>query len=160
MGVANRLTQLLRDQCGMVGKPVPGDYWWEDRIMIPRDIVAYVPGDPDWEPLPLGTVIDLLSASLERIDLQLLAMIQDARKQLAAVSRVPENRVFMTEFSASGQFTRGFTTLPTVLDPSPALLLSAKPSTIRWASKACSRSIPGSGIGSVMRPGWMSSSFF
>jgi dienelactone hydrolase len=39
--------------------PVPGDYWWGDRIMIPRDLVAHVPGDPDWSSLPYSTVIDV-----------------------------------------------------------------------------------------------------
>ncbi len=39
--------------------PAPGDYWWGDRIMIPRDIVAHVPGDPDWSDLPYGTTINV-----------------------------------------------------------------------------------------------------
>jgi hypothetical protein len=52
---------------------------------------------------------EALSTSLERIDLQLLAMIQDARQQLAARGLQLENKVFMNGFSASGQFTSGFT---------------------------------------------------
>ncbi|MFZ7110717.1 MAG: Ig-like domain-containing protein [Desulfatiglandales bacterium] len=39
--------------------PVPGDFFWGDRIIIPRDIVAHVDGDPDWQDLPYGTVIDV-----------------------------------------------------------------------------------------------------
>jgi hypothetical protein len=51
---------------------------------------------------------DLLSKSLERIDLQLLAMIDDARGRLNERSLHLEDKFFMTGFSASGQFTNGF----------------------------------------------------
>jgi hypothetical protein len=40
--------------------PVPGDYFLENRVMIPRDVVAHIPGDPDWSDLPLGTTITIV----------------------------------------------------------------------------------------------------
>jgi len=46
---------------------------------------------------------------LERIDLQLLAMIQDANKRLKEKGHKPGKRVLMTGFSASGTFTNRFT---------------------------------------------------
>jgi hypothetical protein len=48
---------------------------------------------------------------LERIDLQLLAMIDDARERLAAVNINVDRRVFMMGCSASGQFTSRFVML-------------------------------------------------
>ncbi|MBZ5500213.1 MAG: Ig-like domain-containing protein [Acidobacteriia bacterium] len=48
---------------------------------------------------------------LERIDLQLLAMIDDARSRLAAKGINVDSKVFMMGFSASGQFTSRFVLL-------------------------------------------------
>jgi len=45
---------------------------------------------------------------LERIDLQLIAMIEDARAQLAARGLAIEQKVWMWGFSASGQFVSRF----------------------------------------------------
>ena len=52
-----------------------------------------------------------LPAELQRIDLQLVAMIADAREKLAATGISIQERVFMTGFSASGAFTSNFTVL-------------------------------------------------
>jgi pimeloyl-ACP methyl ester carboxylesterase len=50
-------------------------------------------------------------AGLERIDLQLLAMIDDARARLAAKGISVDSKVFMMGFSASGQFASRFVML-------------------------------------------------
>jgi hypothetical protein len=49
--------------------------------------------------------------SIQRIDLQLIAMIADARKRLASIGHVIDKRIFMHGFSASGAFTSRFTLL-------------------------------------------------
>jgi hypothetical protein len=70
---------------------------------FPRYISAYLQN--------LSNIVfrsDLLSSSLERIDWQLIAMIEDAQKRLETWHLYPEDRVFMTGFSASGQFTSCF----------------------------------------------------
>ena len=48
---------------------------------------------------------------LERPDLQLIAMIEDAQARLRSMGHVIERKVFMNGFSASGGFTNGFTML-------------------------------------------------
>ena len=48
---------------------------------------------------------------LERIDLQLIAMIDDARERLSSKGIDAENRVFMMGFSDSGSFTNKFSLL-------------------------------------------------
>lgn len=49
--------------------------------------------------------------ALERIDLQLMAMIADAQKRLKDLSYHVEDKVLMTGFSASGTFANRFTLL-------------------------------------------------
>lgn len=53
----------------------------------------------------------LLEGESERLDLQLMAMIEDAKKVLSKMGYKMESKVFMTGFSASGQFTNRFATL-------------------------------------------------
>ena len=48
---------------------------------------------------------------LERIDLQLIAMIEDARVRLADMDIFVEDKVFMNGYSACGQFSNRFTIL-------------------------------------------------
>jgi pimeloyl-ACP methyl ester carboxylesterase len=48
---------------------------------------------------------------LERVDLQLVAMIDDARDRLDTLGHPTDDRVFMMGFSASGAFTSRFTLL-------------------------------------------------
>jgi len=50
-------------------------------------------------------------AGLQRIDLQMVAMIDDALERLEAIGHQMERRVFMMGFSASGAFTSRFTIL-------------------------------------------------
>lgn len=53
----------------------------------------------------------MLEGEAERLDLQLIAMIDDAKKVLTKMGYKMESKVFMTGFSASGQFTNRFATL-------------------------------------------------
>jgi hypothetical protein len=48
---------------------------------------------------------------LERPDLQLIAMIEDAKERLWSAGHIIKDKVFMNGFSASGGFTQGFTIL-------------------------------------------------
>ena len=48
---------------------------------------------------------------LERIDLQLIAMIEDAREILESRNIITDEKVYMMGFSAAGQFTSRFTIL-------------------------------------------------
>src|SRR5215472_6520300 len=48
---------------------------------------------------------------LERIDLQLIAMIRDARRRLAEAGVPIEEKVFLWGYSAAGSFTIRFTVL-------------------------------------------------
>jgi pimeloyl-ACP methyl ester carboxylesterase len=52
-----------------------------------------------------------LPANLERIDLQLIAMIEDARERLSGMGHVMDEKVFLMGFSASGAFVTRFTAL-------------------------------------------------
>ncbi len=52
--------------------------------------------------------IEIAEGSLARLDLQLLAMIEDARQRLAADGFQPEERFVMVGFSASGSFANRF----------------------------------------------------
>ena len=52
-----------------------------------------------------------LPSDLQRTDLQLLAMVQEARETMQAYVILNQDRVFMTGFSASGAFTSKFTVL-------------------------------------------------
>jgi len=73
--------------------PRPMANWWE----------AYT------HALDKGTL--LLEGEAKRLDLQLIAMIDDAQKILTKMGYKMESKVFMTGFSASGQFTNRFATL-------------------------------------------------
>ncbi|OGP73783.1 MAG: hypothetical protein A2V86_01405 [Deltaproteobacteria bacterium RBG_16_49_23] len=55
--------------------------------------------------------LSYLPDNLKRIDLQLIAMINDAREKLAAMGYQTEEKVFLTGFSASGAFVSRFTAL-------------------------------------------------
>ena len=52
-----------------------------------------------------------LPSNLERIDLQLIAMIEDARERLSGMGHVMDEKVFLMGFSASGAFVTRFTAL-------------------------------------------------
>lgn len=53
----------------------------------------------------------MLDGESKRLDLQLIAMIEDAKSILTKMGYKMESKVFMTGFSASGQFTNRFATL-------------------------------------------------
>lgn len=53
----------------------------------------------------------MLEGEAKRLDLQLIAMIEDAKEILGKMGYKMEDKVFMTGFSASGQFVNRFATL-------------------------------------------------
>jgi hypothetical protein len=96
----NLLTWLLQDLAMDLGLPLlvpafprPLTYWWIYTQALDRD----------------SLLTDL--EGLQRIDLQLMAMIHDARERLASMGISIEERAFMFGFSASAQFTNRFTLL-------------------------------------------------
>lgn len=79
---------------------------------FPRPYTPEVPGGIythalDW--FSLNT--DYSSGSIERIDLQLIAMIRDAQDRLKTMGYIVDSKIFMMGFSASGAFTSRFTAL-------------------------------------------------
>jgi len=73
--------------------PRPANYWWVYVQALDRD-----------------TLLTNLEG-LQRVDLQLIAMIDDARQRLAALGTPVDRKVFMNGFSASGSFVNRFTLL-------------------------------------------------
>jgi dienelactone hydrolase len=55
--------------------------------------------------------LSYLPENLDRIDLQLIAMINDAKEKLTARGHTMDKKVFLTGFSASGAFVSRFTAL-------------------------------------------------
>jgi hypothetical protein len=53
----------------------------------------------------------LTGGSIERIDLQLIAMIRDAQQKLKTMGYIVDSKIFMMGFSASGAFTSRFTAI-------------------------------------------------
>jgi pimeloyl-ACP methyl ester carboxylesterase len=94
------LAWLLRDLAMDLGLPLlipafprPLANWWIYTQALDRD----------------SLLTDL--QGLQRIDLQLMAMIHDARERLAAMGIFVEEKAFLFGFSASAQFTNRFTLL-------------------------------------------------
>jgi len=74
--------------------PRPETNWWDNYYhTLSRDVMLQKSGDG------------------KRVDLQLIAMIKDAQELLARNGLQLEKKVFMTGFSASGQFVNRFTVL-------------------------------------------------
>lgn len=74
--------------------PRPETDWWDNYYhTLSRDVMLQKSGDG------------------KRVDLQLIAMIKDAQELLAKNGLKLEEKVFMTGFSASGQFVNRFTVL-------------------------------------------------
>jgi len=74
--------------------PRPLTEWWDNYYhTLSRDVMLKESGDG------------------KRVDLQLIAMIEDARELLASYGLTLEKKIFMTGFSASGQFANRFTVL-------------------------------------------------
>ncbi len=68
------------------------------------------PDSPYTQALDRGTLLTKLPG-LERIDLQLIKMIDDARERLAAQGITVDSKIFLWGFSASGQFASRFVML-------------------------------------------------
>jgi hypothetical protein len=95
---------------------------WRSTFAIAHDLPLLVPtfprpANPGWvythalDRYSLTTTAFVGGYSIERIDLQLIAMINDAREKLTAMGHAVDKRVFMHGFSASGAFTSRFSLL-------------------------------------------------
>lgn len=81
---------------------------------FPRPINPWIPGGIYTHALDRESLVTeavLPEGSIQRVDLQLIAMIGDAQARLAARGFRVDKRVFMMGFSASGAFTSRFTML-------------------------------------------------
>ena len=98
--------------------------WWTDFAIeldvpllvptFPRPATPAVPGGIYTHALDrysLETDIEIEGHSLQRIDLQLIAMIRDAQERLSAMGFKMDKKVFIKGFSASGAFTSRFAAL-------------------------------------------------
>jgi hypothetical protein len=95
---------------------------WRSTFAIAHDLPLLVPtfprpDNPGWvythalDRYSLTTTAVVGGYSIERIDRQLIAMINDARERLTAMGHAVDKRVFMHGFSASGAFTSRFSLL-------------------------------------------------
>ncbi len=73
--------------------------------VFPRSYREYIQSMNLWLPANCNC------PELERPDLQLIAMIEDAQERLRSMGHIIDRKVFMNGFSASGGFTQGFTIL-------------------------------------------------
>lgn len=98
------------------------DAWWttfgRSAVADELGVVLLVPAFPrtasEWKVYTHALDRDVLTVQrpdLARLDLQLLAMLETARKTLAAEGLASDPRVLMQGFSASGMFANRFTAL-------------------------------------------------
>lgn len=98
------------------------DAWWTaferqrvaDRLGVPLLVPAFPRPARAWRVYTHALDRDSLTSAdavLARPDLQLVAMIDDARRRLAAEGRPVDARVLLQGFSASGMFANRFTVL-------------------------------------------------
>lgn len=98
------------------------DAWWTgferqkiaDELGVVLLVPAFLRPGEDWRILTHALDRDTLTterADLRRIDLQLIAMIEAARADLAARGMQTDERVLIQGFSASGMFANRFTIL-------------------------------------------------
>jgi hypothetical protein len=84
------------------------------ELVVPLLIPVFPRPETEWEIYTHQLDRDTLAirdGPMRRLDLQLLAMIEDARGRLASQGRPVAARVLMTGFSASGSFVNRFTAM-------------------------------------------------
>jgi hypothetical protein len=84
------------------------------NIKIPLLIPVFTRPENEWKIYSHAFDRDVAiqkNNELERIDLQLLAMVEDAKNKLKAKGYKIHEQIFMTGFSASGTFTNRFTAI-------------------------------------------------
>jgi len=98
------------------------DAWWTgferykiaDELGVVLLVPAFIRPGEDWHIYTHALDRDSLTTErtdLKRIDLQLIAMIDDARAELAADGIQTDEKIFIQGFSASGMFANRFTML-------------------------------------------------
>ncbi|MCT6699776.1 hypothetical protein [Rheinheimera sp. 4Y26] len=88
--------------------------WLSTQLNAPILIPVFPRGEQDWQTYTHALDRDTLlidAGKLKRIDLQLLAMIKEAKKLLLMHSVRVNEKVIMTGFSASGTFANRFSLL-------------------------------------------------
>ena len=88
--------------------------WVAKKINAPIMIPVFPRPKTDWEIYTHSLDRDTLLVKdgvLKRLDLQLLAMISEAQKELAKLSIKVQSKVILTGFSASGSFANRFSLL-------------------------------------------------
>ncbi len=111
-------TGLASDNAGLhdseASKLINNRRYWADDLGSPYLVPAFPRPESNWmvytHALDRDTLITNLPG-LVRIDLQLIAMIDDARGWLAAQGIVVDAKVWMIGYSASGSFTNRFAVL-------------------------------------------------
>lgn len=98
------------------------DAWWTgferravaDELGVVLLVPAFIRPGEDWQIYTHALDRDTLTTErvdLQRIDLQLIAMIDDARAELATLGIQTDEKVLIQGFSASGMFANRFTLL-------------------------------------------------
>jgi len=88
--------------------------WVAKKLNFPILIPVFPRPETEWKIYTHALDRDTLlikSGKLKRLDLQLLAMISEAKKELSKHSLKIKNKVIMTGFSASGSFANRFSML-------------------------------------------------
>lgn len=88
--------------------------WLSKELQAPILIPVFPRSEQDWQTYTHALDRDTLliaTGTLKRIDLQLLAMIKEAKKVLATQAITVDEKVIMTGFSASGTFANRFSLL-------------------------------------------------
>lgn len=89
----------------------PGNYVAQ-KLKYPLLVPVFPRSESEWKIYTHALDRDVMLQKnnlLERIDLQLLAMVEDAKSKLTESGYTIQDKFFMTGFSASGTFTNRFT---------------------------------------------------
>ena len=84
------------------------------RLQLPLLVPVFPRSATDWKVYTHALDRDAFfskGSDIERLDLQLLAMVEDAKKQLASYGYPLKEKFFITGFSASGTFANRFSLL-------------------------------------------------
>ncbi len=82
-----------------------------EKLKYPLLVPVFPRSHTDWKTYTHALDRDVIckrNSPLERIDLQLLAMIKDAKTKLASSGYPTKDKFLMTGFSASGTFVNRF----------------------------------------------------
>jgi hypothetical protein len=112
-GASDSLLDHLRNGKRAASKSSLGNYI-SRKLKIPFLVPVFPRSKTNWKIYTHafdGDTFNQKNNNIERLDLQLLHMVENARKELMKMGIEVDNRFFMTGFSASGTFANRFSML-------------------------------------------------